>query len=207
MSLTDPAAFFDALRDGDLLGPVLTLSEVSGCEAILDACDGWPIGWAAYALATAYLETAHTMQPIKEFGGEAYFRRMYDITGQRPAKARELGNLHPGDGAKFPGMGYVQSTGRRNARRAGEALGLPIEETPELLMRPDVAAKVMRRGMAEGWFTGRKTKDYLPETGPATNAQFFDARRIINSLDRAQDVADYADAFQDALAAGGWHVD
>ena len=37
--------------------------EVTGCKAILDACRGWRPAWTAYALATAYPETAHTMQP------------------------------------------------------------------------------------------------------------------------------------------------
>ena len=29
---------------------------------------------AAYVLATAYLETAHTMKPVREYGGEAYLK-------------------------------------------------------------------------------------------------------------------------------------
>jgi len=203
--LTNPAGFFAALRAG-LLGPDLSPSEVDGCNAILDACgaDGWPLAYAAYGLATAYHETAHTMQPIKEIGGPAYFRRMYDIEGQRPDVARRLGNVHPGDGAKFPGMGYVQSTGRGNAKRAGDEMDLPIEDQPELLMRPDVAAKVMVRGMREGWFTSKRLADYLPKNGPAGHGQFFPARRIINGLDRADLIAGYADGFQDALTSGLW---
>jgi len=62
-------------------------------------------------------ETASTMQPIKEIGNAAYFKRMYDIEGARPAKARELGNIHPGDGAKFCGMG------RRAIDRSRQTLG------------------------------------------------------------------------------------
>lgn len=206
--LARPAAFFDALRFG-LLGPSLSESEVEGCNAILAACKGWPISWTAYALATAYHETAHSMQPIKEFGGDAYFRRMYDIEGLRPSKARELGNIHPGDGARFPGMGLVQSTGRANARKATQELrkagfDVDLEETPELLMRPDIAAFVMRHGMEDGWFTGRRLSIYLPAKGAGGQPQFVQARRIINALDRATDIAGYASQFQTALSLGGW---
>jgi len=66
--------FYDGIRHGPFPGK-LTKGQVAGCEAILD---GWEaraptnsplpddLRWLAYMLATAYHETAHTMQPIKE---------------------------------------------------------------------------------------------------------------------------------------------
>lgn len=200
--LRDPAAFFAAVRASKALGPTLTTGEVSGCEAILAACAGFPAAWAAYALATAVVETASTMQPIKEYGGPAYFRRMYDIEGERPAKARELGNLTPGDGAKFCGRGYVQLTGRANYDRAGRELGLDLVGQPDLAMDPGNAAQIMRRGMQAGWFTGRTLESFLPAT--ADIHQFTNARRIINGTDRNVEIAQYALEFQAALKAGGW---
>lgn len=77
---------------------------------------------------------------LKELGGKLDFRK-YDPT-HAPKKARALGNRQPGDGARYKGRGYIQLTGRDNYRRAGEALGLPLEAHPELVERPDVAAKV-----------------------------------------------------------------
>jgi putative chitinase len=59
MSLANPSAFFDALRAG-LLGPALSADEVDGCNAILKAMEGSPLAYTAYALATAYHETAST---------------------------------------------------------------------------------------------------------------------------------------------------
>lgn len=200
--LRDPAAFFNALRAGKALGPTLTTDEVSGCEAILAACTGFPASWAAYALATAVVETAGTMQPVKEYGGQAYYARMYDITGNRPEKARELGNLSPGDGALYCGRGYVQLTGKTNYARAGQALSLPLVTEPDLALRPDVAAKIMREGMKGGWFTGKSFASYIPEVGDIHH--FTNARRIINSQDRAIEIAGYALEFQAALQAGGW---
>lgn len=198
----DPAAFFNALRAGKALGPSLTPGEVSGCEAILAACAGFPVAWAAYPLATAVIETAGTMQPIKEYGGNAYFRRMYDIEGERPAKARELGNLTPGDGAKFCGRGYVQMTGRANYAKAEAKLGASLVSDPDLAMQPEIAAKIMRLGMLEGWFTGKRLETYLP--AEASREQFRNARRIINGVDRADEIAGFAVEFQGALRAGGW---
>lgn len=190
--------FFDQMRTG-LLGPKLDQSEIDGCNALLDAMEGAPIAYIAYALATAYHETAHSMQPISEYGGDAYFFRMYDPKGNRPDTARRLGNTENGDGARFRGRGYVQLTGRRNYKRAGDEIGVDLIADPELAKRPDVAAKVMRRGMTEGWFTSRSFNDYLPPQGSASFQQFVSARRIINGLDRADDIASYARQFQAAL--------
>ena len=213
-AFADYGKFYDWLRGNDMLGPTISTSEYAGCDAILKACAlaQSPLAYTAYTLATAYLETAHTMQPVKEYGGTAYYRRMYDIEGQRPAKARELGNLSPGDGAKYAGRGYPQMTGKRNYEHADKRLhelgilreGESLVANPDLAMRPDVAAAIMIYGMHEGWFTGKKLSDYLPASGPATREQFVPPRRIINGQDRAKDIAGYAFGFQTALQAGGW---
>jgi putative chitinase len=130
--MVDRGIFFARARAGKLLGPTLTQSEVDGCTAILDAMMGAPLAYVAYALATAYLETAHTMQPIEEFGGPAYFFRMYDKAGNRPAVAAQLGNTMPGDGVKYHGRGYVQLTGRANYSKATAKLGVDLVNHPEL---------------------------------------------------------------------------
>jgi len=201
--MTNEAKFFDAVRKG-LLGPTLSTDEVTGCAAILQAMAGAPIAHAAYALATAYKETAHTMQPISEFGGDAYFFRRYDPKGSRPDLAGVLGNTKPGDGARYKGRGYVQLTGRKNYALASAKLGVDLVGHPELALGDDVAAKIMRRGMDEGWFTGRKFATYLPATVPATRKQFTDARRIINGTDCDDEIAGYALELQKALAGAGW---
>lgn len=195
--------FFDGVRAG-LLGPTLDEGEVTGCQSILEACAGFPVAWTAYALGTAYHETAHTMLPIKEYGGDKYFFRRYDIEGQNPSLAKRLGNTMPGDGAKFAGRGYVQITGRANYKRAGEKLNINLLGDPDLAMNKDVAARIMREGMRDGWFTGKSLADYLTTSGPAGRAQFASARRIINGTDKAQLIAGYAMDFQNALIAAGW---
>lgn len=201
MSLRNPAGFFDCARDG-LLGPTLSPEEVEGCNAILAAMAGSPIAYVAYSLATAFHETGHTLQPVKELGGHRYLAK-YD-TGRLAA---QLGNTPAadGDGQLYAGRGYVQLTGRANYRKAGQKLGIDLLGKPDLALRADVAADIMRQGMDEGWFTGKSFRSYLPGCGStALREQFVNARRIINGVDKAALIANHAVAFQDALQAGGW---
>jgi putative chitinase len=129
---------------------------------------------------------------------------MYDVAGNRPRLAKANGNTRPGDGERYCGRGYVQLTWRNNYRLAAERLKCPLEDEPNLALTPDIAARIMRHGMEEGWFTGRKLSDYLPSAGKADARQFTNARKVINGLDRADLVAGYALTFQSALRVGGW---
>lgn len=203
MSLSNPPAFFDAMRAG-LLGPTLSTEEVDGCNAVLKAMEGAPVSWTAYALATAYHETASTMKPIREYGGPTYFTRMYDVAGARSQMAIANGNTCAGDGPKYCGRGYVQLTWKNNYARAGRECGVDLVANPDIAMRPDIAAKIMRQGMERGWFTGKGFADYLPRSGHADRSSFTNARRIINGTDRAAQIAEHALKFQSALEAGGW---
>lgn len=212
-AFADYGAFYDFLRGNHMLGPKISASEFEGCDTIIKACAsaGWPVSYVAYALATAYHETAHTMQPIKEIGGAAYFTRMYDIKGNRPAKAKELGNLTPGDGARYPGMGYVQLTGKSNYAKATaklRSLGIDVDlvANPERAMEPMIAAMIMVSGMREGWFTSRKLPDDLPASGPATLRQFVLSRDIINGVDKDDEIAAYAIDFQTGLMQAGYRI-
>lgn len=200
-----PRKFFDHARNG-ILAPTLSEDEVSGCIAILEAMQGLPKAWVAYALATSFHETAHSLQPIKEFGGNNYFFRRYDIQGQNPRLARQLGNTQAGDGVKFAGRGYVQLTGRTNYQKAATKLGVDLVNDPDLAMSKDIAALILRHGMREGWFTTKRFDTYLPAAGLATAVQFQAARRIINGTDKQALIANYAVEFQKALVAGEWET-
>lgn len=148
---------------------------------------------AAYLLATAWHETARTLAPIDEHGSDAYFNRRY---GPHTAVGKRLGNTQPGDGARYHGRGYVQLTGRANYRRAGAALGVPLEAQPDLALTPTIAYLAMARGMVGGWYG-------LP-LGAAIHggrADYLTARRSVNGADRASEIATYARQFETALRA------
>lgn len=192
--------FFSAIRR-DLFEGGLTPQQVYRIEVLLDACvaAGWPLAFTSYALATARHETAQWTH-MKELGGEAYFKRMYDKGGARPAKAKELGNVEAGDGVKFAGRGYVQLTGRSNYSKAGKALGLDLLKEPGKVEEPTIAAKVLIWGMSTGAYTGKANRDYLAKSPP----DYVNARRIINGTDKASLIAGYAKLFQAALVGAGY---
>ena len=52
----------------------------------------------------------------------------------------KLGNINPGDGARFRGRGYVQLTGRDNYEKFGKVLDVSLLENPDSACAPEVAA-------------------------------------------------------------------
>lgn len=91
---------------------------------------------------------------MKEYGGKQYFAKLYDPKSS-PRTAKILGNTQVGDGVRYHGRGFIQITGRDNYRMAGKALGLPLEQQPELAARPDVAAKIAV------WYWKTRVKPYI----------------------------------------------
>ncbi len=179
------AAFFDHIREAPFQGR-LSQPQVDGFNALGETWqhdgDGDPHK-LAYVFATAYLETAFEMQPIREIGhGKGHQYGKVDATGKAPY-----------------GRGFVQLTWRDNYLRADRELGLGgrLAANYDLALDPDIAAKIAVRGMMQGWFTGKKLGDYIR---PAS-VDYVNARRIINGLDRAQTIALYASNFGRALAA------
>lgn len=196
--------FFHTIRD-NLFGGHFTQSQVDGLGTLVDVWEASGYTdrrWFAYMLATAFHETAQTMQPIHERGGNAYFTKMYDIRGNRPSLARQMGNISPGDGAKFCGRGYVQLTWRVNYHKMSGLLGVDLEGNPDLAMQPDIAAKVMFEGMTKGSshvgdFTGKSLENYFNDK----TEDWVNARRIINGTDCAQAIAAYAKKFYAAMSS------
>lgn len=72
---------------------------------------------------------------------------------------KKLGNKHPGDGPRYKGRGWIQLTGRRNYAMAGAALGLPLEEQPEL------AAQVANAARVAAWFWNTNDCTTLADAG------------------------------------------
>jgi putative chitinase len=194
--LDKPDAFFDSVRSSHIFGNVLKSDQKSGLETVLGVTTGvnWPLAYTAYVLATASHETAFTMQPVRE--------AFWLSEDWRKTHLR----YYP-----YYGRGYVQLTWKENYQKADDELNLggKLMNKLDLAMDPTIAAKIMSKGMTEGWFAGdskgRHTLErHLPESGPATKAQFTLARQIINGHDKDEEIAEIALKFQTALQAGGW---
>lgn len=203
--MIDRAAFFAAVRKS-LFGGKLKTAQVVGLERILVECELRDVpdrGQIAYVLATAYHETAKTMEPISEWGSgdgkdadpwDDYLEK-YD-TGKL---ARNLGNTPEadGDGVLYAGRGFVMITGKRNYADWGRRLGVDLLRAPALALDPGYAARILVEGSKLGTFTGKKLSDYI--NGPKRD--FVNARRVINGKDKAATIAAYADKFLTALTA------
>ncbi|MFL6197876.1 MAG: hypothetical protein ACJ76J_01760 [Thermoanaerobaculia bacterium] len=188
--------FFNGYRE--LYGK-LNQTQVSGLDNLLgylelDA-DVSDIRWAAYMLATVKHECADTFQPITERGAKSYFDK-YE-PGTKIGKS--LGNTVKGDGYLYRGRGYVQITGRANYQKMTEKLALTGDEDlvlhPDSALHPGIAYRIISFGMRTGSFTGKKLSDYIN----ATKCDYTNARRIVNVLDKAATIKDYAVNFETIL--------
>lgn len=197
--------FFEQVR-ATLFTGKLTTKQVTGLTGILDEWEArhatWDDRWLAYALATTFHETAFTMQPIHERGGNDYFFRMYDKDSPVPARravAKRLGNTQPGDGVLFHGRGFVQLTGRANYTRMGTIFGVDLttnSTAADAVLGLSMASRIMFKGMHEGLFTGARFATFFNDT----KTDWVNARKIINGLDVADAIAQYGRKFYAALS-------
>ncbi len=98
---------------------------------------------AEFTINVRLRKAAFLAQVAHESGELAWFHEFasgmeYDLS-RNPRKARELGNVNPGDGPRYKGRGPIQLTGRNNYRACGRALGLDLEGQPEMAVDPSVA--------------------------------------------------------------------
>lgn len=206
----DRVFFFRAVRTS-LFGGHFDPAQMAGLSALLDGWDGRRESgdprWLAYVMATAYHETARTMQPTDERGSDAHFERLYGPAGRRPQRAARLGNTVPGDGARYHGRGFVRLTWKANYIRMSEHLtavtGQPVDlaADPDLAKRLDHAVEILFHGMEAGSFTGAKLGDFFSRSpsGAVAAADWIGARRIVNGSDRARTVAQHARRFLSAI--------
>lgn len=72
---------------------------------------------------------------------------------------------------------------------------MDLVEEPYLAMKPEVASFILVHGFKIGTFTGRKIGDYINES----KTDFINARRCINGLDKASEIAAIAETFLETL--------
>ncbi len=139
----------------------------------------------AYIIATAWHESAHTMQAIEEYGH---------------GRGRKYGIPDPVTGLIYFGRGLVQLTWADNYKLMGKLLGIPLYENPDLALDPAISVQVIFEGMFKGKsnrgdFTGVSLENYFN----ASVDDPYNARRIVNGLDCAQLIAGHYYKILDAL--------
>lgn len=122
-----------------ILAPYGPLENVRANWPLVEAAlDKWklytPLS-AVGAIATIAVETGR-FYPIRERGGPTYLTNLYE-------NRKDLGNLKPGDGAKFCGRGFVQITGRSNYDRFGAEIGQDLVSNPDKALEPSTAAEIL----------------------------------------------------------------
>lgn len=179
--------FYDKIRK--TLGP-LTTANVLGFENILDEAEKRGIlkNHLAYILATAWWESGKTMQPVREAFWLSEDWRKKNL------------RYYP-----YYGRGLVQITWESNYKKAGEILSIDLVNNPELALDQKVATKILFEGMEHGWFTQKDLEDYIDDKDEPDNEdykEYLNARKIINGMDRAKEIADLALMFEKAIDEG-----
>lgn len=163
----------------------LNQSQVDGLDFLLDKLekDTFSLKQTAYILATIHHETGvkrngelQTFQPVKELR-------------ERPSSPRRK-NQDRYWLTGYYGRGYVQITWKDNYQKFG------IASNPDQALEPETAYEITSRGMREGLFTGKKLSDFING-----KADYRNARKIINGLDRADEIAAKAHKWESVLTS------
>lgn len=208
------AKFFAGVR-ASVFDGVLSQPQVDGMNAVLDEWDRRKLNdlrWLGYMFGTVRRECGAGMKPVSEnlnysavqlrktfpryfseTEAAAYARQPERIANRAYANRMGNGPESSGDGWRYRGRGFPQITGKDNYAK------FAVADKPDAALEPAIAARIMFDGMINGRFTGKSLPLYFNDHG----TDWTNARRIINALDHADEVADYAKKFFAALRAAG----
>jgi len=171
----------NVITNDDVINATLISLDTNRIDDIIDIVNTWnvygdgDIRKLCYILATAFHESRVGLFMTEISSGEQYEFR------------QDLGNVYPGDGPLYKGRGYVQITGRVNYQKFSSILGIDLISQPTLATVPQYAARIMIHGMINGSFTGVSLSNYIN----SFNADYINARRVVNGTDRSSLIAGY----------------
>jgi hypothetical protein len=182
--------------------------QVEGINKILDAFDAndFKFDEEAYVTATAYWESAHTMQPVRET-----LANSDDQAIARLDAAWAKGQLkwvktpywrRDSSGKAWFGRGLVQLTFKSNYAKLSPYVGVDLVANPDAALDDEIAIKIMIQGMKLGLFTGKDLGDYfdgIDESDAEDFREYKAARKIINGTDKDDEIAHIAMQFEKAL--------
>jgi predicted chitinase len=152
----------------------------------------------AYILATLFIETAQTYEPVIE----GYWlkpnrvQKLFNYYTVHNSKA--LATIFPNgvNGTNYVGRGFVQITHDFNYKTFGDKLNIDLLHNPDKALEPEIAWNIAELGMTKGLFTGKKLDDYFNEE----ETDWLHARRIINGLDRHIEISEIAQKIYHCIA-------
>ena len=162
----------------------LTSTRQAGCEAMFDAWDALPhfdyLDWLAYAMATAWHETGATMAPVRESFAKTDAAAVKNVTDYCKKAGIPNYAARNSDGNSYYGRGYVQLTHAANYKKLGQKLGMgdALYNSPDLVMEPETAAKILLIGLMDGLF--RPKAGSLIDYFSSTERDWFNARDLVN---------------------------
>ncbi len=152
----------------------------------------------AYISATIKHETLNTFEPVEEAyyltdtKRKKYYENKYDPiladTLQRRETAKKYGNTRLGDGVKYHGRGYIQITWQINYKKMKDYFKVDLINFPDLAMNPELSAHIALYGFEDGTFTTVKLNKYINKD----KTDYFNAREVINGLNKAELIKGYA---------------
>lgn len=163
--------------------------------------------WLAYIFATAYRESAGTMQPVREGLCNTDQCSIEAVTALLRKNNRPESENYaiPVDGKSYYGRGLIQITHKRNYARVGHELGWgnDLVENPDLALNREKAIAILVEGTVRGMFSkDRKTGEWrkLSTYMNDKTTDWVGARSIINpGSKRAHIPAEHAQRFYTCL--------
>ena len=160
-------------------------TQFSNLNLILQECMiyGCSKEQTTYIIATAYHESK--LLPVDEiskgkgkpYGKKLKYKKLHGV---------HIPYLHPNK--LYYGRGFVQLTWYELYEKMGKLLGIDLLNNPELALIPENASKILVTGMMKGLFTGAKLPKYIN----VKIKDYFNARQVVNILDKAELIKGYA---------------
>lgn len=205
----DRGVFFSTIEHDGLFAGGLTKAQRNGIDTILDYWDSRPdltdLRWLACYLGTPHHETARKMQPVIETCGPrettnpsvdtAIARLERAFAGGKMPWVKRRYWAKDAKGLSWLGRGLPQVTHYPNYLKAEQKTGHKFTSDPAIMLQTGPAVEVMFKAMQEGWFTGKKLRDFFA----GTKCDWRGSRRIINGTESADKVAAYCKLYYSAL--------
>lgn len=157
-------------------------------EFLIERCKahGLSLAQAAYVLATVQHETNRQYKPVRE----AYWL-------SEDWRKKNL-RYYP-----WYGRGYVQLTWKENYKKVANYFKRPeLMDNPDLMITDRMlSANALIIGMMHGWY-GKRLTTFVN----GQHKDYYNARRSVNVLDKAELVATYARGWEKGLIERGYSL-